>query len=321
MTVGSLGGDPFGASTTILHFAGITILLWSVTIPSSIGNLSILWAMDGTAWTFLRPGRPMMLLYDDGDLTTMKFIRALVKCSLSPRDTISDICPNSQDISSLNPKSRSSIYIHAVDKMPLHLNFDYNWVFLSAAACEGWERDFVARRETMGGPLPGYSLSWLDHEDHCLLFLSHDSDSESWVCKFRCELSPFLKVYPRGGEILGRCCVGSHGWRQLVSTKWCIRFKGKQCTYNGFQSGYLFQVKVFDLLLRKETPLALPREGVLRLDSSVRASVIVCHGWPSVVEWHVVVRGLCSLRNCAAYAPCDRVRIMLFAERLALGHF
>nr|GEW35193.1 putative reverse transcriptase, RNA-dependent DNA polymerase [Tanacetum cinerariifolium] len=46
----------------------------------------------------------MMLLYGDGDLTFMKFIRALSECSSSPKVTISDICPNGQDISPLNPR-------------------------------------------------------------------------------------------------------------------------------------------------------------------------------------------------------------------------
>ncbi|GKB23795.1 hypothetical protein Tco_0863196 [Tanacetum coccineum] len=83
------------------------VLPWSVTIPPSTGNLSILWAVDRTAWIFLRSGLPMMPLYGDGDLTIMKFIKALVECSSSPRDTINEICPNGQDISPLNPKSRA----------------------------------------------------------------------------------------------------------------------------------------------------------------------------------------------------------------------
>ncbi|GKA40235.1 hypothetical protein Tco_0732828 [Tanacetum coccineum] len=74
-TVGLLERDSFGASTTILHSAGIM------------------------------PGRLIIPLYGDGDLTTIKFIKAFVECSSSPKDTISDICPNGQDISPLNPKS------------------------------------------------------------------------------------------------------------------------------------------------------------------------------------------------------------------------
>ncbi|GJU18121.1 hypothetical protein Tco_1146087 [Tanacetum coccineum] len=65
------GGGLFGASATILHSAGIMVL------PRM---------------------RPMIPLYDDGDLTTMKFIEALAECSPSPKDTISDICSNGQDI-------------------------------------------------------------------------------------------------------------------------------------------------------------------------------------------------------------------------------
>ncbi|GJS40990.1 hypothetical protein Tco_0566033 [Tanacetum coccineum] len=94
-----------GASTTIMHSAGVMVLLRSVTIPPPTRNLSSLWAVDGTAWIFLRPGRPMILLYGDGDLTTIKFIKAFTECSSSPKDTISDICPKDQDISPLNPKS------------------------------------------------------------------------------------------------------------------------------------------------------------------------------------------------------------------------
>ncbi|GJY72846.1 hypothetical protein Tco_0477277, partial [Tanacetum coccineum] len=72
--VGYWGGGPLGASATILHSAGIMVLL-----------------------------RPIIPLYGDEDLTTMKFIRALIECFPSPKDTISDICPKGQDISPLNP--------------------------------------------------------------------------------------------------------------------------------------------------------------------------------------------------------------------------
>ncbi|GJS81624.1 hypothetical protein Tco_0748165 [Tanacetum coccineum] len=93
VAVGSWGGGPLGAPVTILHSAGIKVLLRIVTIPPSTWNLSISWAVDGTAKIFLRPGRPMIPLYGDGDLTTMKFIVVLVECSPSPKDTISDIFP------------------------------------------------------------------------------------------------------------------------------------------------------------------------------------------------------------------------------------
>ncbi|GJR51001.1 hypothetical protein Tco_1401522 [Tanacetum coccineum] len=53
---------------------------------------------------FLRPVRPMIPLYGEWDRTIMKFIMALVECSSSPSDTISDIFPNGQDISPLNPR-------------------------------------------------------------------------------------------------------------------------------------------------------------------------------------------------------------------------
>ncbi|GJY88057.1 hypothetical protein Tco_0502685 [Tanacetum coccineum] len=66
----SLGGRAFCVSTTILHSAGTMVLLQIVTIPPSTGNFSI---------------------------------PALVECSPSLRVTVSDICPNDQDISPLNP--------------------------------------------------------------------------------------------------------------------------------------------------------------------------------------------------------------------------
>ncbi|GJU26699.1 hypothetical protein Tco_1165320 [Tanacetum coccineum] len=72
--VDSWGRGLLGASATIMHFA------------------------------VLCPGWPIIPLYGDRDLTTMKFIRALVECFPSPKDTISDICPNDQDISPLNPR-------------------------------------------------------------------------------------------------------------------------------------------------------------------------------------------------------------------------
>ncbi|GJR70402.1 hypothetical protein Tco_0016467 [Tanacetum coccineum] len=104
-TASSLGGSSLGAFATILHFAGIMVLLRSVTIPPSTRNLSIPWAVDGTAWTFLRPGRLMIPLYGNGDRTTIKFIKEFVECFESPKDTISYISPNGQDISPLNPRS------------------------------------------------------------------------------------------------------------------------------------------------------------------------------------------------------------------------
>ncbi|GJY59503.1 hypothetical protein Tco_0459395 [Tanacetum coccineum] len=88
-----------------------------------------------------------------------------------------------------------------------------------------------------------------------------------------------------------------------------------------------------DLLLRKETPLVLPQEespaiGLRRVSLSgawvTRRAlpyypvgnrvVVVSHEWPSVVEWHAVLHGLRSLHIREAHTPCDRVRVMLFAE-------
>nr|GFC96412.1 hypothetical protein [Tanacetum cinerariifolium] len=89
-TAGSLSGISFGDSVTILHSVSIMVFPQSVTIPPFIRNLSILWAVDETAWIFLRPGRPMMPLYG----TAIKFLKALIECSSSPRDTISEIYPN-----------------------------------------------------------------------------------------------------------------------------------------------------------------------------------------------------------------------------------
>ncbi|GJU56359.1 hypothetical protein Tco_1230073 [Tanacetum coccineum] len=85
----------------------------------------------------------------------MKFIVALVECSPSPKDTISDI----------SPLRLTFIYVHVVDKMPLYFCLNHNWVFLSAAALERRERDFSAREEALGGLLPCHSLPRLDHED------------------------------------------------------------------------------------------------------------------------------------------------------------
>ncbi|GJW69497.1 hypothetical protein Tco_0126414 [Tanacetum coccineum] len=75
---GFLGGGSFVAPVTRLQPADIVVLL---------------------------PRRTMIPLYGDGDLTTMKFIVVLVECSPSSRDAANDICPNSYDISSLNPRS------------------------------------------------------------------------------------------------------------------------------------------------------------------------------------------------------------------------
>nr|GEW09385.1 hypothetical protein [Tanacetum cinerariifolium] len=100
-----IGWEFIETSATILHSTGIIVLLRKVTIPLSTRKLSIPWAVDVNAWIFLRPGWPMIPLYGDGDLTIMKFIKAFVKCSPSPKDTISDICSNGRDIPPLKPKN------------------------------------------------------------------------------------------------------------------------------------------------------------------------------------------------------------------------
>ncbi|GKE51190.1 hypothetical protein Tco_1486346 [Tanacetum coccineum] len=65
-----------------------------VTIPPSTRNLSIPWAVDGTAWISLIPSLPMIPLYGDNDLTIMKLIHAFVECSVSPIITKSLSCPS-----------------------------------------------------------------------------------------------------------------------------------------------------------------------------------------------------------------------------------
>ncbi|GKB43323.1 hypothetical protein Tco_0888265 [Tanacetum coccineum] len=106
-TVGSLGGGLFGDSSTIPHSADIMVLVRSVTIPPSTGSLGAFCGSCGWGLLdFSRLWRPMIPLYGDGDLITIKFIKVFVECSPSLKDTISDICPNGQDISPLNPKSR-----------------------------------------------------------------------------------------------------------------------------------------------------------------------------------------------------------------------
>ena len=61
-------------------------------MPPSTGNLSIPCAMDGTARMADIPGLPMMPLYGEGDLITIKFIQAAVECSLLPTTTSNRIC-------------------------------------------------------------------------------------------------------------------------------------------------------------------------------------------------------------------------------------
>ncbi|GJT63277.1 reverse transcriptase domain-containing protein [Tanacetum coccineum] len=65
--------------TTVAHSAGIKIVLRIVTTPPPTGNLSISWAVDGTAWISRIPGLPIMSLCGDNDLTIMKLIHAFVE--------------------------------------------------------------------------------------------------------------------------------------------------------------------------------------------------------------------------------------------------
>nr|GEV90792.1 retrovirus-related Pol polyprotein from transposon TNT 1-94 [Tanacetum cinerariifolium] len=81
------GGSPVGAFVTILHSAGIAVLLCSVTTPFCTRNLSIPCVGDGTAWIFLRTGRLMILLYGEGDQTTMKFIKDFQDSPNDEKDT------------------------------------------------------------------------------------------------------------------------------------------------------------------------------------------------------------------------------------------
>ncbi|GKC65718.1 hypothetical protein Tco_1098316, partial [Tanacetum coccineum] len=88
---------------TIVHSSGIILLLYNVSIPPGSGNFNIPWAVDETALILLTPGRLMIPLYEDGDLTTTKFIHAEVECYASPIFTSSDICPTGYMISPLKP--------------------------------------------------------------------------------------------------------------------------------------------------------------------------------------------------------------------------
>ncbi|GJT89839.1 ribonuclease H-like domain-containing protein [Tanacetum coccineum] len=74
----------------------MTLLLCSVTVPSSTGNFNIPCAVDGTTRIFLMPGLPIIALCWDGDLITMKFIHAEVECTSSPILTSKAIWPSGQ---------------------------------------------------------------------------------------------------------------------------------------------------------------------------------------------------------------------------------
>ncbi|GKB21821.1 hypothetical protein Tco_0855744 [Tanacetum coccineum] len=64
---------------TRAHSSGTNLLLFRVMTPPSTGSFSIPCVIDGMAYNFLTPGLPMIPLYEDGDLTTTKFIQAEVE--------------------------------------------------------------------------------------------------------------------------------------------------------------------------------------------------------------------------------------------------
>ncbi|GJV60195.1 hypothetical protein Tco_1466295 [Tanacetum coccineum] len=74
----------------------MTLLLYSVTVPSSTGHFNIPCAVDGTAQIFLIPGLPIIALCWDGDMIIMKFIHAEVECTSSPILSSKAIWPSGQ---------------------------------------------------------------------------------------------------------------------------------------------------------------------------------------------------------------------------------
>ncbi|GJW28310.1 hypothetical protein Tco_0045185 [Tanacetum coccineum] len=117
-----------GISTHIrqLHIALLTItglessqadaaVLLMVTIPPSTGNFSIPWAVDRTARIAEILGLPIMPLYGDGDLITIKFIQAVMECSLLPIITGNRSCPIGHIFSPVKPVNDMLIInVHAV---------------------------------------------------------------------------------------------------------------------------------------------------------------------------------------------------------------
>ncbi|GJW36945.1 hypothetical protein Tco_0059865 [Tanacetum coccineum] len=90
---------------TIVHSNRMILLLRNVTVLPVTGNFIIPCAVDGTVLILFTHGLPMIPLYGDGDLTTMKFIHVDVECSSSHIFTSSDIFPSGHIISPLNPTS------------------------------------------------------------------------------------------------------------------------------------------------------------------------------------------------------------------------
>ena len=62
-------------------------------MPPFTGNLSIPCAVDDTARMADIPSLPIMSLYDEGDLITMKFIQAAVEWYSLPTTTSKRNCP------------------------------------------------------------------------------------------------------------------------------------------------------------------------------------------------------------------------------------
>lgn len=72
-------------------------------MPHSPGNLSISCVVDGTARMAEIPVLPIMPLYGEGDLITIKFIQAAVECSLLQTTTSNRICPMGHIFSPVKP--------------------------------------------------------------------------------------------------------------------------------------------------------------------------------------------------------------------------
>ena len=74
-------------------------------MPPSTGNFSIPCDVDGTARMDDIPGLPMIPLYGEGDLITIKFIHVDVECCSSPTTTSKRNCPIGHIFSPVKPVS------------------------------------------------------------------------------------------------------------------------------------------------------------------------------------------------------------------------
>ncbi|GKD26683.1 hypothetical protein Tco_1232897 [Tanacetum coccineum] len=85
--------------------SGYSEFIAILTLSSIIGLVAdkVSSAVDETACNFLTPGLPIIPLYEDDDLTTMKFIQAEAECSSSPLLINNCICLIGHIISLLNP--------------------------------------------------------------------------------------------------------------------------------------------------------------------------------------------------------------------------